>query len=294
MTVNERVIIVENGEYKIGYRTRNYDNSPKIEKRDNCFENIIDFKKVRTQAKQLSPKFLNRNLKKFYSGINSNDLFNILKSSVNSLSVSKEKMDLLEVYNSFLDRVYSKNYYSNDIKDLNRQKDILLNGIFDCPDLTLSVFVKAITKDYCSILLKRIDNRTIRAMEGLSISNNGSNKVLDTIMECIGDASEKNDYYNYRRKMVKDLLVTRFENSYNHLCGLGCRLQYFDICKKIHNVFWNHDITEYPFIKNGYQVEVEEKDGTWRLDQLIIEQCDFKNSNTMVPSKKLELLNQKK
>lgn len=295
MTINERVIIVENGEYLVGYRNKYKDSSSKFEKKDKCFGNILEYNKIKNQSKKIHPKLINKTFKSFYSGIYWKEMFNILSDSVNMFNQVEVKMDLLDTYTSFLDRVYGKKYFDSNLDALNKKKDFLLNSIFECPDLTLSIFIKTVTKEYYSLLLKKTDTSTIRMMERLIVSNDGSDEILNKVFESVEPNKSKDKYYDmYKKKLINNLLINRFASTYNHLCSMNCKLKYFDNCNKIHNYFWSHDITEYPFIKDGYQVEVEDKDGTWKLEELIVEKCDFKNSNHMTPSKKLTLLNEKK
>lgn len=295
MDIKERVIIVEDGEYKVGYRTKYVNNSFKLEKKDKCFNDIINFTSVRTQSKSTKPKEIYSTLKNYYSEASKEDLLEIFSECVNGFDIVTKKEDLDFIYKNFISRVYSKLYSLGDDEKTHRRKHFLGNSYDTCPDLSLAIFVKTITEEYYNLLFKKMDNRTIRLMESLIITDNENDKSLDKIISCIDEKQDvRKDYYTFKKKIINNILIDRFDASYNHLCGLNCSLKYFDVCKKIHKVFWASDLTQFPCITDGYQVEIEDNDGKWKLDRMVVEKCSYKISNQIVPSKKLELIREKK
>lgn len=237
-----------------------------IDSSDNCLENILDHEMIKRVYQELISDESNDSLiedlkivEKDFSRIDTN--FELAVKLIEKIRAAESKEDLKEIYNTIL----------LGINIISRQE---IGKVYKkYPDLVLSIMAKSIVNGYVKSKLRRSVPSKIRNLEVRKASNN------ESIEEIMGDALNI-DFTEKASNGIDTLITNSFSDQLDEAyLRIGsqcfdCTNGYVGRCEKISDYPTKKDITDYPFITDGFQWYINDN-----LDEFIVIRCnDFKKA----------------
>ena len=254
-------------------QVRLVSSTPYLSVADGGLEGIIDNEKV--------TNMYNENVKSLMNESDYDD------KDIHWKKVEKSFADMNLNYERIL-RLIRELRGANSTKDLDRIYQIVLSGLNIqsrnevekaykvYPELVLSMMAKGIIKGYANSQMKRTNPSKIIVLQNRKIKGEDLYDIMQDAFEL--DLTEKST--NGVDKVLEKSFSDELDKAYQRISSscFDCANGYVSCCEKMADYPVKKDISEYPFITDGFQVYVNNE-----LDKFIVTRChNFKKASQKV------------
>ncbi len=304
----KEIVINHNGEVYTGFKQPPLSDKKYLTKKDNCFDNLIDFDKLEveySEQKRIKKEkkhdntdgyyrdcgkgtIPNKHLKTMFKDLTKNKKKRfIISSAMQKLEMVKTRDNLINTLNFLIEGYMipaSTNEYDDEIKNeyararIMEMKaenvDYILRSLEEYPELTLSTMIKGIIDNYQKIYIESLSEHKLLESEIIKLTTSNMDEVFTHINEKFIGTSKETGLYNYCCKKVGSILDDTYINTHSfHLCS-DCDPDIFLSCPKILDNRFKKD--HYDFIDESLIVKDTE---TNEIDSYVVQKCKrFKNS----------------